>query len=95
MQFSLLKSPLISFLAADLATNNATVKQTVAAAHAALAAASGEDSIGSLRLQEAELRSRVSFSNAQLRYHLDHREYLLSDLQRVLDSQHKRTQGTV
>ncbi|KAJ7169032.1 hypothetical protein C8R46DRAFT_1218395 [Mycena filopes] len=79
--------------AAELATNNPTVKHTVAAAHAALAPPSFEDSIGSLRLQEAELRSRVAFANAQLRYQLDHREYLLNDLKRVMDSQHQRSHG--
>ncbi|KAJ7136221.1 hypothetical protein C8R46DRAFT_1234752 [Mycena filopes] len=66
--------------AAELATNSSTVKRTVAAAQAALASSPIEDSIGSLRLQEAELRSRVAFANAQLRYQLDHREYLLQPL---------------
>ncbi|KAK6987951.1 hypothetical protein R3P38DRAFT_3229831 [Favolaschia claudopus] len=77
--------------ATDLSVNNPTVRQTVAEARDAVKS-SAADSMGSLRLQEAELRSRVGFENAQLRYHLDHREYLLTDLRRVLDAQHKREQ---
>ncbi|KAK6977856.1 hypothetical protein R3P38DRAFT_2809751 [Favolaschia claudopus] len=77
--------------ATDLSVNNPTVRQTVAEARDAVKSSTA-DSMGALRLQEAELRSRVGFENAQLRYHLDHREYLLTDLRRVLDAQHKREQ---
>jgi hypothetical protein len=41
-------------------------------------------------MEESELKSRIAFSNAQLRYQLDHRRYLLNDLTRVLDLEHKR-----
>lgn len=50
--------------------------------------------IASLRLEESELRSRIAFANAQLRYQLDHRDYLIVDLDRVLGSQHKRTDSS-
>ncbi|KAJ7318619.1 hypothetical protein DFH08DRAFT_971357 [Mycena albidolilacea] len=33
---------------------------------------------------KSEIRSRIGFSNAQLRYLLEHREYLLKDLSRIL-----------
>ncbi|KAJ7101999.1 hypothetical protein C8R44DRAFT_887782 [Mycena epipterygia] len=79
------------FAAAELATNNDRAKQTVAAANAALASSAHQATIGSLRLEESELRSRIAFSNSQLRYQLDHREYLLRDLKRVLDAQHRRS----
>ncbi|KAJ7493732.1 hypothetical protein FB451DRAFT_1491034 [Mycena latifolia] len=78
------------FDAAELAVNNERVKHTVATAHAAVASAAHPATIGSLRLEESDLRSRIAFTNAQLRYELNHREYLLGDLQRVLDAQHQR-----
>lgn len=78
-------------IAAELSVNGDAVKQTVAAANAALSSGTHADTIGSLRMEESELRSRVAFSNAQLRYQLDHREYLLRDLRRVLETQHQRT----
>ncbi|KAJ7690887.1 hypothetical protein B0H17DRAFT_1134155 [Mycena rosella] len=82
------------FAAADLSVNNDRVKQTVAAARSTLNSSPIGAGVGSLRLEESDLRSRVAFANAQLRYQLNHREYLLQDLKRVMDAQHQRT-GTV
>ena len=48
------------------------------------------DTLGSLRLQEGELRARIGHANAQLRYYLQFRELLLSQLNDVLDAQHSR-----
>ncbi|KAJ7667175.1 hypothetical protein B0H17DRAFT_1142869 [Mycena rosella] len=78
------------FEAAELAVNNPQVKESVSAA---LAAATSDDhpaTIGSLRLEESGIRSRLAYANAQLRYQLNHREYLLGDLKHVLDAQHRR-----
>ncbi|KAJ7304649.1 hypothetical protein DFH08DRAFT_825408 [Mycena albidolilacea] len=78
--------------AAELVTNGPSVQKTVAKVHKVLSSdQSDTDSIGSLQLQESEIRSRIGFSNAQLRYLLEHREYLLKDLSRILDAQHQRT----
>ncbi|KAJ7662350.1 hypothetical protein B0H17DRAFT_1144432 [Mycena rosella] len=82
------------FTAADLSVNNDRIKQTVATAHSALNSSPIGASIGSLRLEESDLRSRIAFANAQLQYQLNHREYLLQDLKRVMDAQHQRM-GTV
>ncbi|KAJ7493742.1 hypothetical protein FB451DRAFT_1387893 [Mycena latifolia] len=78
------------FAAAELSVNNDRVKSTVATAHAAVTSSAYQATIGSLRLEESDLRSRIAFANAQLRYELNHREYLIGDLQRVLDAQHQR-----
>lgn len=78
--------------ASELATNGPAVQKSVAEARRVLKDATEADTIGSLRLQEAELRSRIGFANAQLRYILDHREFLLKDLKRVLDAQHQRSE---
>ncbi|KAJ7318518.1 hypothetical protein DFH08DRAFT_819796 [Mycena albidolilacea] len=86
--------PAIDLLAAELATNGPSVQKTVAEVHKVLSSnQSDTDSIGSLRLQESKIRSRIGFSNAQLWYLLEHREYLLKDLSRILDVQHQRTPG--
>ena len=82
---------LTQFSAAELATNNEAVQKTVAEARKAIANDSAPYTIGALRLQEADLRSRIGFTNAQLRYLLDHRELLLRDLKRVLDATHQRS----
>jgi hypothetical protein len=80
------------FLAAELATNGPAVQKTIAEVHKVLGRdQSDTDSIGSLQLQESEIRSRIGFNNAQLQYLLEHREYLLKDLSRILDAQHQRT----
>ncbi|KAJ7879533.1 hypothetical protein B0H14DRAFT_3434968 [Mycena olivaceomarginata] len=71
------------YTAAELATNGPAVQKTIAEVHQILSTdQSDTDSIGSLWLQESEIRSRIGFSNAQLRYLLEHREYLLKDLSR-------------
>jgi hypothetical protein len=68
------------------------VQKTIAEVHQILSTdQSDTDSIGSLQLQESEMRSRIGFSNAQLQYLLEHREYLLKDLSRILDAQHQCT----
>ncbi|KAF7332440.1 hypothetical protein MKEN_00125900 [Mycena kentingensis (nom. inval.)] len=76
--------------AAELATNGPGI-QTVVSAAASASASGFVETEGSLRLQEAELRSRIAFTHCQLRYHLQHREYLLADLERVLQQQHLRS----
>ncbi|KAJ7323372.1 hypothetical protein DFH08DRAFT_817943, partial [Mycena albidolilacea] len=56
------------YAAAELATNGPAVQKTIAEVHQILSTdQSDTDSIGSLRLQESEIRSRIGFSNAQLR----------------------------
>ncbi|KAJ7321574.1 hypothetical protein DFH08DRAFT_818431 [Mycena albidolilacea] len=80
------------YAAAELATNGPAVQKTITEVHQILSTDQPDtDSIGALRLQESEIRSRIGFSNAQLRYLLEHREYLLKDLSRILDAQHQRT----
>ncbi|KAJ6587426.1 hypothetical protein DFH09DRAFT_1307658 [Mycena vulgaris] len=66
------------------------VKNTVAAAYSAIASSPYKATFESLRLEESNVRSQLAYSNAQLRYHLDHRQYLLDSLSRILDEQHKR-----
>lgn len=78
------------FTAAELAVNNEAVKKTVAASRAAIVSGAFDVTIASLRLEESTIRSRVAFANSQLRYELDHRDYLLDDLKRVLELQHSR-----
>lgn len=80
--------------AAELAVNGDTVKRTVAAANAAVTACPYQDTIGSLRMEESDIRSRLAFCNAQLRYQLNHREYLIQDLRRIMDSQHQRSEAS-
>ena len=48
------------------------------------------EKIGSLSIKEGELRARIGHANAQLRYYLQFRELLLSQLNDVLDAQHSR-----
>ncbi|KAJ7877162.1 hypothetical protein B0H13DRAFT_1893379 [Mycena leptocephala] len=80
----------ISIPAAELATNNHRVKSTVAEATEACESSEFPPTGASLRLEESDLRARISFTNAQLHYQLNHRQYLLKDLRRVLNSQHNR-----
>ncbi|KAJ7302492.1 hypothetical protein DFH08DRAFT_826518 [Mycena albidolilacea] len=83
------------YTTAELATNGPAVQKTIAEVHQILGTdQSDTDSIGSLWLQESEIRSRIGFSNAQLRYLLEHHEYLLKDLSRILNTQHQRTPAT-
>ncbi|KAF7318572.1 hypothetical protein HMN09_00367500 [Mycena chlorophos] len=77
--------------AAKLASDGPAAQSIVAEVADVLSAGNFSDTEGSLRLQEAELRSRIAFTHAQLRYHLQHREYLVRDLNRVLKQQHDRT----
>ncbi|KAJ7882097.1 hypothetical protein B0H13DRAFT_2344813 [Mycena leptocephala] len=83
------------FVGAELAVNNETVQKTVAAARKVVESDSYPPTIGSLRLEESDVRSRIAFTNAQLRYQLDHRDYLLVDLRRILDAQHQRSESSV
>ncbi|KAJ7710345.1 hypothetical protein B0H17DRAFT_1123504 [Mycena rosella] len=88
--YGILQAILGAALAAELAVNNPQVKESVSAA---LAAATSDDhpaTIGSLRLEESDIRSRLAYANTQLRYQLNHREYLLGNLKRILDAQHRR-----
>ncbi|KAJ7346256.1 hypothetical protein DFH08DRAFT_810088 [Mycena albidolilacea] len=68
------------YAAAELATNGPAVQKTIAEVHQILSTdQSDTDSIG------------LGSATAQLRYLLEHREYLLKDLSRILDAQHQRT----
>lgn len=49
------------------------------------------ETVSSLRLQEADLRGRIAFAHAQVRYQLDHRDYLVRDLERVCELIHNRS----
>ncbi|KAJ6501320.1 hypothetical protein DFH09DRAFT_1336002 [Mycena vulgaris] len=75
---------------AEQSVDNDVVKNTVAAAYSAIASSPYKATFESLRLEESNVRSQLAYSNAQLRYHLDHRQYLLDSLSRILDEQHKR-----
>lgn len=81
---------LINYIGAEQSVNNDVVKNTVAAAYSAIASSPYKATFESLRLEESNVRSQLAYSNAQLRYHLDHRQYLLDSLSRILDEQHKR-----
>jgi hypothetical protein len=83
------------YQAAELAVNNETVQKTVAAARKVVESDSYPPTIGSLRLEESDVRSRIAFTNAQLCYQLNHRDYLLADLRRILDAQHQRSESSV
>ncbi|KAJ7159802.1 hypothetical protein C8R43DRAFT_1124171 [Mycena crocata] len=80
------------FQASELAVND-RVKVTVSAASSACSADDYPATINSLRLEESDVQSHLSFANAQLRYHLDHYQYLLDDLHRILDAQHQHSKG--